>query len=162
MSAVAVQKRATLNQIEVFLTERRFAAIGVSRNPKDFTRMLVREFLSRGYDVVPVNPAAKEIEGRQCFATVTEISPPVSAALLLTSADASRAVVRECAAAGVTRIWMYRASGDGAVHPDAVAFCEEHGIDVVPGECPFMFLPGTGFGHRLHGFVKKIMKQYPR
>src|SRR5512141_2413559 len=101
MSTAAVQKRATLSQIETFFAERRFAAIGVSRNPKDFTRMLVREFLSRGYDVVPVNPAANEIEGRPCFATVTEILPPVSAALLLTSADASRAVVRECAAAGV-------------------------------------------------------------
>lgn len=162
MGAVAIQQPTTLKQIEDFLAEHRFAAVGVSRNPKDFTRTLVREFLKRGYDVVPVNPSVQEIEGRPSFTSVADIQPPVSAALLMTSAEVTKSVVLECVQAGVKRIWMYRASGSGAVHPEAVAFCRQHGIDVIPGECPFMFLPKTGFPHRIHGFIKKITKQYPR
>jgi hypothetical protein len=57
---------------------------------------------------------------------------------------------------------MYRAAGKGAVNAKAVAFCEEHGIRVVPGECPFMFLPETATFHRLHGLIRKITGRYPR
>ena len=56
---------------------------------------------------------------------------------------------------------MYRATGKGAVDPYAVEFCEKNGIEVVVGECPFMFLPQTGFVHRLHGFCKKLTGRYP-
>jgi len=69
--------------------------------------------------------------------------------------------VADCAAAGIPRVWMYRAGGRGAVCLKAVAFCEEHGIQVVPGQCPFMFLP-SGAIHRVHGFVRKITGRYPK
>jgi hypothetical protein len=35
-------------------------------------------------------------------------------------------------------------------------------VDVVPGFCPYMFLPGTPFFHGLHGFVKKVTGSYPK
>jgi hypothetical protein len=56
---------------------------------------------------------------------------------------------------------MYRAGGKGSVSPQAVEFCEEHGIAVVPGECPYMFLQGESWFHRLHGFGRKISGAYP-
>jgi hypothetical protein len=56
---------------------------------------------------------------------------------------------------------MYRAAGKGAVSPKAVAFCQERGIEVIAGECPFMFLPSGGV-HRLHGFFRKITGRYPK
>jgi len=155
-------ERPTRAQIEEFLSQKRFAAVGVARDSKDFTRSLMREFLGRLYDVVPVNPGATEIEGRKCFARVQDIVPPVAAALLLTSPAITEEVVRDCAAAGVTQLWMYRAGGAGAVSPVAVAFCREKGISVIAGECPFMFLPRTGFPHRVHGLIKRIVGSYPR
>jgi hypothetical protein len=57
---------------------------------------------------------------------------------------------------------MYRAGGAGAVSADAIGFCAANGISVVPGECPFMFFPGTPWFHRMHGWVKKITGSYPR
>jgi hypothetical protein len=57
---------------------------------------------------------------------------------------------------------MYGAGGRGASSPKAVAFCREHGIEVIPGQYPFMFLSGTSGIHRLHGFVRKITGRYPR
>jgi uncharacterized protein len=157
-----VLERATREQIDEFLKQRRFAAIGLSRNPKDFTRTLVREFQNRGYDVIPVNPSVTEIDGNPCFASVKGIAPAISAALILTSPTATEQVVPDCVAAGITHVWMYRAGGDGAVSPKAVAFCREHGVKVVAGECPFMFLPGTGFPHFVHGLVRKILGTYPQ
>ena len=151
-----------MEQIQEFIGQKRLAMVGVSQQPRDFSRALFREFLSRGYEVVPVNPAVAEIEGQPCFANIREVRPPVSTVLLMTSPAATEAVVRDCADAGVKRVWMFRASGKGSVSAEAVRFCESKGIAVIPGECPFMFLPGTGWVHRFHGWIRKIQRTYPR
>jgi len=136
--------------------------VGISREPKDFSVMLFEELCRRGYDVVPVNPNLPEVLGRRCYRDVQEIQPPVDAALLMTSPAVTETVVVDCAEAGIRRVWMYRAGGQGgAVSAKAVEFCREHGVQVVPGECPYMFLPAAGL-HRIHGFIRKITGHYPR
>jgi len=65
----------TLAQIQEFLGHKRLAVIGVSRNPKDFTRSLFQEFQRRQYDVVPVNPDVTEVAGQHCYAHVGDIQP---------------------------------------------------------------------------------------
>jgi uncharacterized protein len=152
---------ASLEVIEDFLAQKRIAMVGVSRDPKHFSVYLFKELCRRGYDMVPVHPQATEIFGHRSFARVQEIQPPVEAALLMTSPAVTETVVGDCVQAGIRRIWMYRAGGDGAVNANAVDFCREHGIDIVPGECPFMFLPGNGF-HAIHGLIRKITGQYPK
>jgi predicted CoA-binding protein len=127
---------------------------------KIFSRALFREFRARGYDMVPVNPVAKEIEGQRCFAGVQEIQPPVDG--VLASPKVTETVVRDCAEVGIKRVWMYRAAGSGAVSREAVQFCTANGVSAIPGECPFMLFPGTAWGHRFHGWVKKIAGAYPR
>jgi len=152
----------TLTQVCDFLSRRRLAVVGVSRNPHDFTRTVFREFLKRGYDAVPVHPGVEAIEGHPCFARLSEVQPPVDAALLLTRPEVTDEVVRDCAAAGVTQVWMHRATGAGAVSSQAVAFCETHGIRVVAGECPLMFLPDGSWFHRLHRFLRRMTGRCPR
>ena len=107
-------------EIEDFLAAKRVAVIGVSRNAKDFTRSLFREFRRRDYDAIPVNPGTADVEGVRCYANVQDIEPRVDRAVLLTPAAMSERVVRECDAAGVRRIWLYRATGAGAVSPEAL------------------------------------------
>jgi len=150
-----------MNQIQDFLGQHRFAIVGVSRAPQDFSRSVLREFRQRGYEPVPVNPEAREIDGLPCFAHLSDVQPPVDSALLMTSPAVTDAVVRECASAGVKRVWMHRGGGQGAVSADAVKFCESNGIAVIPGECPFMFLPGGSWFHRFHGVIRKITGAYP-
>src|ERR1039457_2578167 len=149
--------QASLETIEDFLAQKRIAMAGISRDPKSFSANLFEELCQRGYDVVPVNPNTAELQGRRCFAHVQDIQLPVEAVLLMTSPEATEAVVNDCAEAGIRRVWMYRATGKGSVSPKAVAFCEEQGIEVVPGQCPFMFLPDSAGVHRLHGFFRQII-----
>lgn len=148
--------------INDFLRQKRIAIAGVSRQHRDFTRVMFNEFVRRGYDVVPVNPSAGEIDGRKCFARLQEINPPVDGVLVMTKPAAAEAVVNDCAEAGVKRVWLYRATGSGAVSRKAVEFCEARDINVIAGGCPFMFWPDSNFFHRLHGFLAKLMGSYPR
>lgn len=154
--------KVSLETIKDFLAQKRIAMVGVSRKKADFSASLFQELCKRGYDVVPVNPRATEVLGRRCYPRVQDINPSVDAVLLMTPANLTDAVVKECAEAGIKRVWMYRATGQGAVTPQAVEFCREHGMSVVPGQCPFMFLPNTGAVHRFHGFIRRIAGSYPQ
>jgi uncharacterized protein len=152
----------TLSSIQEFLGRKRFAVVGVSRNSKDFSRTLYHELRSRGYDVVPVNPNLSDVEGVPCFASIRDVPQPVEGALLMTNAAVTEDVVKQCADAGVHQVWMYRAGGAGAVNPDAVRFCHDHGLAVIEGECPYMFLPGAALlPHGIHGFCRKLFGRYP-
>src|SRR6516165_8758611 len=95
----------SLATIQDFLAQKRFAFVGISRDPKDFSASLFREFRKRGYDVVPVNPKASEILGKQSFARVQDIQPPVDSVLVMTSPEVAETVVADCVAAKVRRIW---------------------------------------------------------
>jgi predicted CoA-binding protein len=145
-----------VSAIQDFLGLKRIAVIGISQRPHDFSRMLFGELLKRGYDAVPVNPGAADIAGRTCYARIQDVTPPVEGALLMTSPKVTEQVVRECAEAGVRNVWMYRAIGKGAVSDEAVRFCRENGMKVIPGECPFMFWPNGNIVHRIHGLVHRI------
>ena len=147
---------ATQAVINDFLAQKRVAIVGVSRDPKHFTRTVYGEFVKRGYEVTPINPAVKEIDGVTCFDRV-QAAPPVEAVLIMTPAAQTDQIVRECAEAGIKRVWL----GIGAVTASAVEFCQKNGISVVDGQCPFMFLPQPMWFHRLHGFVKKVSGSYP-
>lgn len=152
----------TRQDIDDFLCQRRLAVVGVSRNARDFTRAMFRELLQRGYDLVPVNPQAREIEGRTCFARVQDIAPPVSAALLLTPPHVTEQVVRDCAEAGIKHLWLHRGGGVGAVSQEAIAFCQESGMQMVAGFCVHMFLARAALCHRFHAFLLKLFGKYPR
>jgi predicted CoA-binding protein len=152
----------TIRDVEDFLALRRIALVGVSRDPKDFSRSLFREMCERGYDMVPVNLVADEIDGRECFPCLQVVKPTVEGALVMTPYYETIRVVQDCKDAGVRRVWMYRAGQrGGAVSQDAVVFCQQNGIQVVEGHCPFMFLPGTAFPHRARGFLLKLTRRYP-
>lgn len=144
-----------------FLGQRRIALVGVSRDSRDLSRSLFRELRSRGYDVVPVHPSLESVDGVSCVRRLQEIAPPVEGALLMTPPAVTNRVVRDCEEAGVTRVWMHRGAGRGAVSPTAVAYCHDHGLAVVAGACPFMFLPQAGFVHRTHGFFARLFGRHP-
>jgi predicted CoA-binding protein len=158
---------ASIELVRDFLGQKRLAFVGVSQRPKDYSRALFREFCARGYEAIPVNPAVAEIEGRRSFARVSDIDPVPDGVVALTSSAVTERLVGEWIEAGVKRVWMCRTAGKGAVSEEAVGRCQAHGVAVVAGECPFMFLTGDyaqggGWVHHLHARIKKMLGAYPR
>lgn len=151
----------TSGPISSFLGLRRIAFVGLSRNPKDFSRSLFRDWAARGYDLIPVHPALDQAEGRPCYRRVQDIPGGVEGAFVMTSPAAAEQVVRDCAEAGVGRVWLHRGAGQGAVSEAALALGRERGLEVVAGACPYMFLPGAGAIHRFHGFVLGLLGRKP-
>ncbi len=90
-------ERVSLETIDDFLTQKRIAMAGISRDPANFSVQLFQELCRRGYDVVPVNPNTPEVQGRRCFARVQDIQPAVDAVLLMTSPEATETLVNDYA-----------------------------------------------------------------
>jgi len=155
-------REASMKDITKFLEYKRVALVGVSRKRAHFSQVVMREFLAAGYDAVPVNPQAAEIEGRKCFARVADIVPPTQAALLLTGTpQTTDHAVRECREADIRNIWVYKDVHEGVEHEKAMELCRSRGFILIEGYCPLMFLPGAKFFHRAHGFFVKLVGHYP-
>ncbi|MEI7811884.1 MAG: CoA-binding protein [Ignavibacteria bacterium] len=139
-----------------FLRLKRIAFIGVSGKAKDFSRMLFNELINRSYEVIPVNPLSAEIEGRTCFKSIGDIIPAADAVIIFTKARPIAELVSQCINAGVTNIWVQ--NGQPNINRDTSfrELCENNGVSLITGCCPYMFLPGASFIHRLHGFFAGV------
>lgn len=139
------------SEAEEFLAHKRIAVVGVSRSGGTGNGIYQR-LRTAGYTVFAVNPQATEIEGAPCYPSVQAIPDGVDGAIIVTRPEATIAVVRDCDAAGVKRVWMHNNAFFGAanssVSDEAVTYGREHGMMVIPGACPLMYGPTADFGHK--------------
>ena len=115
-----------------------------------------------GYEVFAVNPNADEIDDDRCYHDLKSIPGGVDAVVVDTAPGVSAAVVRECAEMGVQRVWLHRSFGTGSVSEEAASLGREHGITVIAGGCPMMFLPGTDIAHRCMRWVLNLTGNLPK
>lgn len=141
--------------IQEFLSQRHLAVVGVSRDSKAFANVVYRKLVEQGYDVAPINPGAIELEGHKCYASVRHVPDPLDGVIVMVNPTTALAVIDDCVYRGVPRVWLHRGAGQGAVSEGAVETCRAHGIAVVDGACPLMFLDHPSVIHRLHHLVFK-------
>jgi predicted CoA-binding protein len=144
-------KMPSRSVIDRFLAEKRIAFVGASRDSKQFANSVYREFRDHGYDVVPVHITAHEIEGDVAYATLADVPDPIDAVFVILPRERLEGVVDQCIARGVHHVWIHR----GCVVDESVAALREHGIEVVDGACPLMFLEPVRNIHRVHRFFAK-------
>jgi predicted CoA-binding protein len=141
-----------------FVSQRKLAVVGVSRQGKKFGNMAFRELKAKGYRLLPVHPQAETIEGERCYPNLAALPEPVDGVLVVVPPAETEKVVREAAAAGIRRIWMQQ----GAESPAAIKFCQENGLDAVHGECILMFAEPAAWFHRAHRWVWKLLGKLPK
>lgn len=148
--------------IETFLGGRRFAVAGVSREPGQAANAVFRKLKQTGYDVVPVNPNASEVEGVTCYADIGAIPHPLDGVVIATAPAAADDVVRQCADHGVRQVWFHRSFGSGSVSEEAVRTCRARGIACIVGGCPLMFCEPVDLGHRCMRWWLQRQGRVPR
>lgn len=148
---------ANLQSVDEFLDQEQLAIVGVSRNGKGFGAMALRELKARGYQVHVVHPEAKTIGDDTCYASLADLPEGVGGLLIVVPPAQTEKVVRDAAAAGISRVWMQQ----GAQSADAVRYCAEHGIDCISGECILMFVAPDRFPHNLHRWIWRKLGKLP-
>jgi uncharacterized protein len=146
-----------------FLSNRRIAVTGVSRNPQSHgSNFVYKRLRDRGYEVFAVNPNADEVEGDACYQDLKSIPGGVDAVVIGTRPEFAEDTMRECAELGVKRVWMHRSFGGGSVSDAATGYGREQGIEVIDGGCPLMFDPTADLGHKAMRVVFTMTGKVPR
>jgi len=153
----------TAQAAQEFLSNRRIAVTGVSREPgKHGANVVYRRLRERGYEVFAVNPNAETVEGDHCYASLSDIPGGVEAVVIGTAAEHAGTTVDDCIALGVTEVWMHHAFGGSSVDPVAVEHARTCGITVIAGGCPCMYAPTDDGAHRVIRAVCTLTGAVPR
>lgn len=118
-------------QINDFLAQKRFAVAGSFRDKSKVAYRILLMLKEKDYEVYPVNPRNKEVEGLSAYASVKDIPVSCDVADLVTPPEVSERIVRECKEKGIARVWFQ----PGAESDAAIRYCRENGIAVVYGCC---------------------------
>ena len=146
-----------------FLSHKRIAVTGVSRNPSSHgSNAVYKRLRDKGYGVFAVNPNAKEVEGDTAYPNLASIPGGVEAVVIGTRPDHAEATVRECDELGIKEVWMHRSFGSGSVSDLATRYGREHGITVIDGGCPLMFEPCSDAAHKAFRFIFGVTGKVPK
>ncbi|MFN8052630.1 MAG: CoA-binding protein [Acidimicrobiales bacterium] len=142
--------------VDDFLTGHRIAVVGASNDPKNFAHTIYVEMKERHYDVVAVHPFDSVVDGDAAYPDLASVPGDLDGVVVMVPPAASAEVAQQAIDRGVRRIWLFRGlGGPGAVSEEALRRCRDHGVSVVAGACPMMFLEPVGFGHRIHRAARR-------
>jgi predicted CoA-binding protein len=150
--------RATKASIDAFLSSRKLAIAGVSRDPKKFGNQVFKLLKERGFEVYPINPNADNIDGTPCFRSVSSLPLSVHSLVILTSKKHTRDIVADAVAKGIDSIWIQQ----GSDTPETIELTKSHPVNLITRECILMHAdPVTGV-HKFHRSLKRLFGLYPK
>ncbi len=121
--------------ISDFVNRRIWAVVGASQDQTKFGYRIFRSLRDAGYSVYPVNPRGGTLEGAQVYPSLAELPEPPEVVDMVVPPAVTEQVVKEAQELGLTRIWMQ----PGAESEAAIAYCHEHGIEVVHDACAMVW-----------------------
>lgn len=148
--------------VREFLAGERIAVAGVSRNGDLPANLIYRKLRDAGYRVVAVNPETERVEGDPCYPDLASVPEVPDGVVAATPPLATEEVVRECIELGVERVWMHRSFGAGSVSEPAVELARQHGMTVIAGACPMMYVEPVDPAHTCMRWVLKLTGGLPR
>jgi predicted CoA-binding protein len=117
--------------IKEFMAQKKFAVIGATDNPQKYGNRIFKNLTKRGYEVYPVNPKLKEIEGTKCHPTLSDVPVRVDVVDFVVPPNVTESILKECKKLGLDNIWLQPGSESDA----AIAFCRDNNFKVVYGTC---------------------------
>lgn len=120
--------------IKEFMAKKRFAIVGATDNSEKYGNQIFKNMKGRGYEVYPVNPKLKELEGVKCYPSLADIPVKVDVVDFVVPPAVTEATLKDCKRLGLNRIWLQ----PGAESEAALAYCHENKMKVVHDTCVMM------------------------
>lgn len=149
--------KATKQAIEAFFAQKTIAIAGVSRNPKKFGHQIFSELKKKHHLVVPINPNVQEIDGIQCFPSVTAIPPDIQSLLIVTPKSQTDALLLEAIEKGIANIWVQQSSET----QETIQIASKHNNNIILKQCAFMFTNPVSGIHKFHRSILKLFGRLP-
>lgn len=149
--------KTSLNQIKQFLSVKKIAIAGVSRNEKKMGYYIFKTLKNIGFDIIPINPNADEISGVKCYKSIDDLPEDVDRILIATPKSSTDEVLEKAFEKGIPQIWVQRAANTNKT----VDIAKQHNKDIIHSQCILMFADPTGI-HKFHKTINKIIGVHPK
>ena len=110
---------------------RTVAVVGLSDKPDRDSYQVAAYLQERGYRIVPVNPAVREVLGEKAYARLQDVPEKIDVVDVFRRADAVPGIVEDAIAVGAKVVWMQ----EGIVHNAAAERARAAGLAVVMNRC---------------------------
>ncbi|HEX5393733.1 MAG TPA: CoA-binding protein [Rhodocyclaceae bacterium] len=122
----------SLDEIRDLLrTVKTVAVVGYSPKPERPGHYVAAALQSRGYRIIPVRPGIHEGLGEKVYARIADLPEVPDLVDVFREPSAVDAIVDECIAKGVQRLWLQ----DGVINEAAAERAQAAGITVVMNRC---------------------------
>jgi uncharacterized protein len=150
-------------RVRDFLAQERIAVTGVSNKRELTGNVIYRKLKTAGYKVFGVNPETPTFDGDVCYPDLSSIPGGVDGVVIVNRPEVTTIIARQCAEAGVPRVWMHQSlvKAGTSVSTEAVELCRAHGISLIAGACPMMYVRGADFGHRCMRWMLRLTGGLP-
>jgi uncharacterized protein len=138
--------------IDDFVSSKKIAVVGMSRSGKKFGNMASKELKIKGYEIYPVHPEAKEIDGMSCYPDLKSLSGIVDAVWISIPPKNVSPVLEEAAQIGLKNIWLQQ----GAWSKEVQQTIDELKLPVVSKKCIMMYAPPVKSVHKFHRTIVGI------
>lgn len=128
---------------DILTSVRTIAVVGLSRDPAKAARRVPSYLAAKGYEVIPVNPHADRILGREAAADLSEVDEEVDMVLIFRPSDEAGEHVSSAADRPEKPvIWLQ----EGIRADEAAREAREDGRTVVQDVCSFKAHRALGLG----------------
>ncbi|MTV26541.1 CoA-binding protein [Nitriliruptoraceae bacterium ZYF776] len=110
---------------------KRIAVVGASDDPEKPSYGVVATLVETGYDVVPVNPKATQVQRMHVAPSLADVTGPIDLVDVFRRPEHVPDVVREAIDAGARAVWVQL----GIVSDEGRALADEAGIPYVDDVC---------------------------
>lgn len=110
---------------------RKIAVVGLSPKEQRDSNRVARYLLEKGYDIIPVNPGQREILGKKCYKSLSDIPGQIDIVNIFLNPSRVPPVVDQAIASGVEVVWMQL----GIVDKKSAEKARNEGIRVVMDRC---------------------------
>lgn len=109
------------------------AVVGCSPNPARTSHQIAGFLLERGYNMIPVHPAAKEVHGRKAYASLLDIPRDIHVDIVdvFRKPEATPAIAEQAVAIKADALWLQQ----GIVNEDAHRIATAGGLTCVMDRC---------------------------
>jgi uncharacterized protein len=119
-------------EIKKFYNLKNIAVVGMSKNEGKAAHYVPKYLIGLGYNVIPVNPTAGEIQGRKSYPAVSSVPEKIDIVDIFRPSEDVPAVVQDALKKdGIKVIWMQ----EGIYSEEAERMAREKGIEVVYNRC---------------------------
>lgn len=125
------QDKNTDKEIHDFLSMKKVAVIGMSKNSFKAAHYVPKYLSENGYDITPVNPTTDEILGKKCYDHVSEIEGEIDIVDIFRPSDQVLSVIQDAIKKKPKVIWLQ----EGIHNFEAEELARKEGINVVFNRC---------------------------